>query len=143
LQASISARLPSWGRGWFDLATYSLSASLITTAGMPAWGLKSAILPVIAFGRPYSPVEGWRSGWQISPSYGWKFATQNYLSTQVQSRLMPFLTGARTPAPPLPVEVQREGGPAFLLCEEPKPKFASIRSRLPMLVQAVSAIASF
>jgi hypothetical protein len=56
---------------------------------------------------------------------------------------MPIVSGRQQPDPPLFVEVQRAGDTAYLVCEKPGRKFGAIRARLPILIQVVSAIASF
>jgi hypothetical protein len=143
LQASLSARLPTWGRGLYDFSTYAISVGFIATAGLPAWGVKSALLPVIALERPFNPADGWRSGWQVSPAYGWRLTLQSYASNQAIQRLMPLVAGSQQPDPPLFVEVQRAGDTAYLVCEKPGPKFGAIRARLPLIIQATSAVLSF
>lgn len=57
LQASVASRLPPWGRGIFEAATYFVSLNL---AGFAT--------PFLALERPVIPGQEWLSGFAISPA---------------------------------------------------------------------------
>src|SRR5918993_5673361 len=57
LQALLASRLPPWGRGIFETATYFVSLNL---AGFAK--------PFVALERPVLPGQEWLSGFAISPS---------------------------------------------------------------------------
>lgn len=91
LEASLSSRLPPWGRGVFELSTYAASVSLIGFARplLPVLSFtsKRSVLPVLALERPFSPGEAWQSGFVVAPQLGWRRSTASYVVTQVQRRL--------------------------------------------------------
>ena len=131
LQASISSRLPPWGSGIFELATYSASISVFAFAHpiLPLLALspKRPLLPVLVLARPFSPGEAWQSGFSIAPELGWKASALTYPATQVQQRLLPVLAGNRGLIPDLPVTVEGPNGEGVMLCEPPEPRFRTLR----------------
>jgi len=138
LAASLSSRLPPWGRGLLELSTYTASISLIAFAH-PLIPVLAAprFLPVLALQRPYTPGEGWQSGFVIAPQLGWQRSALSYAFTQLQHRL-------RAPVldPELEVAVERPQGAATLVCDEPKPRFAAWRNTAALAVRFLSAISS-
>jgi hypothetical protein len=139
LQASIAERLPSWGRGLLELSTYSASISLIAFAHpvIPVLGLtsKSTWLPVLALARPFSPGEGWKSGFAVTPQIGARGTGFQYASTQLEQRVLPVLAGDRGLVPGLPVTVHRPAGDATLICQPAKPRFAVLRTAASIALQ--------
>jgi hypothetical protein len=139
LQASLSSRLPPWGRGIFELSTYAASLSLLAYS-QPLLAFlsitsKRQLLLVLALERPFTPGEGWRSGFVIAPQLGWHQSAMSYAAAQLQHRLLPVLTGERGLETELPVIMERPQGDATLLCAPPKPRFAYLRIPAAMLVQ--------
>lgn len=68
--ASISSRLPAWGRGVFDASTYvvTFNALGLVTPFVGALPFLSKVpTPVLAFERPYVPGQGLLSGFAVSP----------------------------------------------------------------------------
>jgi len=102
-QASLSARLPILGAG--------LVASISLVA------LTHPALPVLSLMRPYSPSEGWTSGFLIAPQLGWRSLAVRYGATQAQRRIVAFLEGNRGLEPELPVTVQTPAREAVMYCE--------------------------
>jgi surface antigen-like variable number repeat protein len=146
LQASISSRLPAWGRGMFELSTYTASVSLLAFAHplLPflSASAKWPLLGVLALQRPYTPGEGWKSGFVFAPQLGWRSSALSYASTQIQHRLVPVLAGERGLEPLLPVAVERPQGNVMLLCEPLKPRLAGLRSAAALVVQFLGALPS-
>jgi hypothetical protein len=144
LQASISSRLPPWGRGAFELSTYAASLSLLAFSHplLPLLSVTSKrhFLPILALERPFTPGEGWRSGFVIAPQMGWRFPAMSYAAAQFQHRLLPVLTGGRGLETELPVIVERPQGDATLLCTPPKPRLFALRMAVAMLVQFPGAL---
>jgi len=139
LQGSISSRLPAWGRGMLELSTYSASFSVLAFSHplLPFLSIASTrhLLPVLSIERPYTPGEGWRSGFVIAPQMGWQLPLLSYAASQVQHRLVPPLMGDRGLEPDLPVIMERPQGEATLLCAPPKPRYAALRIGTAMLIQ--------
>jgi outer membrane protein insertion porin family len=140
LQASLSSRLPGWGQGMFELSTYVASISLAAfTHPLIPWLAASAVRfqPVVAIQRPFTPGEGWKSGFVIAPQIGWPRSALIYAVTQLQNRLLPAAL-----EPELPVTVARSQGDAAMLCEPRPPRFAALRLTAAMAARFLSAIAS-
>jgi hypothetical protein len=132
LEASLSSRLPAWGSGLVELGSYTASISLLAFARplvpllsvAPHWPL----LPVLALQRPYSPGEGWKSGFVVAPQLGWSGMSLRYSATQIEQRLYPWLAGDRGLTPELPVRVEGAREEAFLICEPRKPRLMPLRT---------------
>jgi hypothetical protein len=133
LQASISSRLPARGAGLFDLSAYIASFSLLAFAHpiLPLLSITSkasGILPVFALQRPFSPGEGWKSGFLIAPQLGWRATAVSYGATQIQQRLLPLLAGDRGLTKELPVTVVTAAGEGVMYCEPPSPSLSPLRT---------------
>jgi outer membrane protein assembly factor BamA len=140
LQGSLSSRLPPWGKGLLELSTYSASISLIAFAHplIPLLATSTKrFLPVLSLQRPFTPGEGWLSGFMIAPQLGWQLPALNYGIVQLQHRLRP-------PAvePELPVAVTLPRGTSALICEQPRPRLAAWRSIAVIAVRFLSVISS-
>jgi len=131
LQASLSSRLPAWGSGLFELSTYTASFSLVAFAHplLPflAIASKRPVLPVLAIQRPFTPGEGWMSGFFIAPQIGWQRTALGYGITQIQQRLLPRLTGDGALDDELQAPVRRPQGETVLMCDPPKPRLRNVR----------------
>ncbi len=147
LQASIMSRLPSWGRGVYELSTYSLSLSVLAFASplAPVLGLstKAALLPIVALRRPYSPGQGWKSGFFIAPQLGWQYMTLGYGITQLQRRAIPLLQGENSGVPDLVITVEGPKTEGPLFCAPPQPRFYVARRVGVVALQFLGALASF
>ena len=147
LQGSVGTRLPSWGSGLFELSTYYASVSLI---GFPAslarflpLGSIHGFVPILSLQRPYSPGEGWRSGFTIAPQLGWQASAISYGATQLGEHLAPLLLGEARFTPPLPITVERPNGDGELLCDPPKPRLAPLRVGAALLLQFAASVPVF
>jgi Surface antigen variable number repeat len=144
LQASIGTHLPRWGRGILELSTYTASYSVFAFASPLIPALKVATnklwIPVLSLQRPYTPGEGWRSGFAIAPQLGWRFMAAGYVATQIEQHLLPALNGDRGLVPELPVTVHRPSGDTMVVCEPPAPKLSALRSATGMALHALGAL---
>lgn len=131
LEASLRSRLPPWGSGLFELATYTASISVFAFAHpiLPLLAIDPLrkLFPVLALSRPFSPGEGWQSGFTIAPELGWRASAFTYSATQIQQRMLPVLAGDSGLVPELPVTVEGPSGEGVMLCEPPAPRFAKLR----------------
>lgn len=147
LQASISSRLPPWGRGIFELSTYSVSLSMFAFAHpiLPAWALASKypLLPVLALHRPFTPVGGWTSGWTFAPQIGWRGSALSYATVQIQQRTLPLLAGNRGMEPELVIKVERPDGEVPMFCDPPRPRFMGLRRAASLSVQFLGVFTAF
>ena len=142
LEGSISSRLPSWGRGLFDLSTYSLSLSMLAFPHplLPILNAPKALVPIGALQRPYTPGEGWKSGFLIAPQLGWKIAAFGYATTQMQQRLLPLVSGDRAIEPDLSVAVERPSGEAVMACEAPPPRLRALRTAATLAIRMMGSM---
>lgn len=129
LDGTISSRLPPWGRGLLELSSYTVSLSMIAFAHpiLPALSIvpKGTLVPVLALSRPFTPGEGWRSGFSIVPQLGWRASAIIYATTQIQQRLLPRLSYDREPD--LPVTVDGPNGDGTMFCQAPGPRLVPLR----------------
>jgi hypothetical protein len=143
LEASIRSRLPPWGSGVFELATYTASVSVFAFAHpilpLLAADPRRSLLPVLALTRPFSPGEGWTSGFFLAPQLGWRAPAVAYATTQLQERLLPILAGDRGLVPELQVTVEGPGGPGVMFCDPPAPRFAKIREGVAIGLRVLGA----
>ena len=142
-QASISSRLPPWGRGIFELATYAASISLFWFPKplIPILNAPKGFVPVLALQRAFTPGEGWRSGFAIAPQLGWRNFGVGYGLAQVEGRLQPVLAGSVVP--PLDVTVERSAGEAVMSCEAPKPRLWLMRDAASVGIRVLGAMMFF
>jgi hypothetical protein len=85
------------------------------------------LLPVLALSRPFSPGEGWESGFTIAPELGWKAPALGYSLTQMQQRLLPVLAGESGLVAELPVTVEGPSREGVMFCEPGPPRFGKVR----------------
>jgi hypothetical protein len=123
LTGTISSKLPYWSTYLISISMYAFAKPLIPIVNPPA-----RFLPVFALTRPFTPGEGWKSGFVIAPQLGWQNAGLVYLTSQLQGRLMPRLAGESSMGPELVVTVARPDGDVPMYCEMPKPHLYVLRS---------------
>jgi outer membrane protein assembly factor BamA len=135
LEGSVHTRLPAWGRGLLEASTYTVSLSLFAFVHplIPGIGLpKIPFLPIAALSRPYTPGEGWKSGFMIAPQLGWQYIVAGYGLTQLRHRLTPVLTGDRGLEPELAVTVETPASQTTMFCQPPAPRLYPVRNALAM-----------
>jgi outer membrane protein insertion porin family len=145
LQASLSSRLPPWGRGVLELSTYTASIGFYAFAKplIPIVAPPKRFIPVLAIQRAFSPGEGWKSGFVMAPQLGWKNGALSYASTQLQGRLMPMVGGERSAGPDLPVIVTRRSGEAVMYCAPAPPRFKALRAGVGLALHVLGALPAF
>lgn len=116
LQASISSRLPPWGRGVFEATTYFVS---LNVAGFAK--------PFLALQRPVIPGQELLSGFAVSPALSPRGMLRHYGLAHLESRIGPMLGGRRDEPLTVPVTsaglVQAEP----IVCVPPAPRLWWLR----------------
>jgi Surface antigen variable number repeat len=127
LEFSIGSRLPSWGRGVFELATYTAASNFMLLpkplASLLPFLPNKRFLALFTIRRPSLPGQAFLSGFTITPQYGWEGLAASYGISQARSFVTPLLASKRDEQPALPAGIERAGsnGPAGIMyCEEPK-----------------------
>ena len=116
LQASLASRLPPWGRGILEAATYFVSLNL---AGFGA--------PFLALQRPMIPGQELLSGFAVSPAMSPRAMLRHYGITHLAYRIGPLLDSYQEDPLAVPVTSagSQEGEP--LICVPPKPRLWWLR----------------
>ena len=143
LEASIRSRLPAWGRGFLELSTYTASISMFAFVKplIPFLGLpKLPFLPIAFLQRPYTPGQGWKSGFMIAPQIGWQYMVLGYGMTQLQHKLTPLLEGDRGLETQLPVTMETPSSQSTMFCQPPPPKMYPVRSALALALRLVASM---
>jgi hypothetical protein len=129
-EASISSRLPAWGRGVFDVSTYVVTFNLLALA-KPTIGilkfLSKAPAAVVMIERPVVPGQEWWSGFALSPTLSAHSTIAHYGRTQLGRGARAIL--ADNSPPPLAVPIAGKDGDTgeFLVCEPPKSRWRWFR----------------
>jgi hypothetical protein len=139
LGVSISARLPAWGRGLFEVSTYYLSMNLIGLAhpllnALPFWS-KGTPSVLLVLERPYLPGQAWLSGFAVSPALSLRSSLGYYGRTHLARGVRAVLVGEPNEAMGVPVstlaagEAAADGRPAAgeLICEPETPRLGWLR----------------
>jgi len=143
-QASISSRLPAWGRGVVDASTYLVTFNLLGLA-RPLLGvlplLSKAPPAAIVLERPYLPGQGWLSGFAVSPQLSARATIAHYGRTQMSRLVRTTLDG--TPAESLEVPITGSGPASgeLLVCTPPKPRLRWLRRGVLLATDIVLAVA--
>jgi hypothetical protein len=112
LQFAIGSRLPPWGQGLLELATYAVSAHLIflpKPLGSLIPGLPNRrFLPLLTIQRPLLPGQAFLSGFTIAPQTGWEGMLIGYGVSQARGFLNGAFESEHAYTPGLPVTVTHE-----------------------------------
>lgn len=135
LHATISSRLPGWGRGIFEASTYYVTFGLIGFSN-PVFRLlpvapKKSLRPLFVVERPYLPGQAAFSGFMVSPQLSARRMLANYGLTHLDRGALAAL-GADTPdSSGLLIPVERGAGQprhvGFLICDPPKTRARWLR----------------
>lgn len=143
VEASIRSRLPAWGSGMLEASTYTLSLSMFafTHAILPIGLPHIPLIPIAALSRPFTPGEGWKSGFMIVPQIGWQYMVLGYGVSQMEHRLVPILQGDRGLEPEIPVAVETPNSRTTMFCEPPAPRLAPVRTALVVGLRFIGSMA--
>jgi outer membrane protein insertion porin family len=143
VEASIRTRLPAWGAGLLEASTYTVSLSLFafTHAILPIGLPHIPLIPIAALNRPFTPGEGWKSGFMIVPQIGWQYMVMGYGVTQLEHRLIPILQGDRGLEPEIPVTVDTPNSRSTMFCEPAAPRFSPVRTALVVGLRFIGSMA--
>jgi hypothetical protein len=108
LRASLASRLPSWGRGLLDAATYFVSLNLL--------GWKR---PFFALTRPLLPGQEWFSGFAITPGLPARSMLWHYGRTHTAQALGGLLNGSTSAPLVVPINSPGRSDGAEVICKPP------------------------
>lgn len=139
-----TGRRPPWGRGLLELSTYTVSVGIFAFGRplLPILNAPKRFTPILALDRPFTPGEGWTSGFTVAPQLGWPNTAVGYGATQLEQRLMPLVSGERGIAPEIDVTVERPAGDTAMSCEPPKPRFGPLGVAGTMALRFLGTLAS-
>jgi hypothetical protein len=146
LQASISARLPGWGRGPFEASTYYLTFSVLgfsnpLVRALPI-GMKSRLPAMLVLERPYLPGQPLLSGFALSPQLSARRTLAAYGLTHLQRATETALIGGARNAADLLVPISRvdssgdigeSGRTRMLICHAPQPAHWRLRHAIALV----------
>ena len=116
LQASVSSRLPPWGRGVFEATTYFVS---LNVAGFAK--------PFLALQRPVIPGQELLSGFAVSPALSPRAMLMHYGRTHLANGIGTMLDGERDDPLGVPVTLAGPQQAEPLICVPPKPRLWWLR----------------
>ena len=116
LRASVASRLPPWGRGVFEAATYFVS---LNVAGFAK--------PFLAFERPVIPGQEWLSGFAISPALSPRGMLMHYGRAHFARGIGAVLDVDADDALAVPVVSEGRLKDEPLICTPPAPRLLWLR----------------
>lgn len=116
LRASLSSRLPPWGRGVFEAATYFVSLNFTGFAK-----------PFLALQRPVIPGQELLSGFAVSPALSPRAMLMHYGRTHLAHRIGTMLDGQWNDSLMVPVTSAGSLEAEPLICVPPKPRLWWLR----------------
>jgi hypothetical protein len=129
-QASISSRLPAWGRGALNASTYLVTLNMLALA-RPSLGVlkitSKAAPAAVLLERPYLPGQGLLSGFAVSPGLSVRTTVAHYGRTHVGRGLRAVLEDQSKQT--LAVPIVGTGRPAgeFIVCEPAQSRWRWLR----------------
>ena len=127
LKASIASRLPPWGRGFLEMATYFVS---LNTVGLGK--------PFVALERALVPGQEWLSGFAISPSLSPRAMAADYARRHALYALSGALDHGVDDPFSVNIESATGSAPASLTCKPPRPRLWWLRIAAQQLVAIYS-----
>ena len=119
-QASISSRLPVWGRGVLDTSTYLLTFNALALA-KPSLGIlklfSNAPPAVVLLERPLLPGQEWVSGFAVSPTLSLGTTSAYYARAQLGRGARAVLEDPSREALVVPVVGTDQPAGQFLVCQ--------------------------
>ena len=144
-QASISARLPTWGRGALDASTYLFTFNVLALAhsSLGVVTLMSKAPPaVLLLERPLLPAQEWLSGFALSPALSMRTTVAYYGRAQLGRGVRAVLEDETRDT--LAVPVVGSGRPAgeFLVCQPAQSRWRWLRRGAVHAIDLALAAAS-
>jgi hypothetical protein len=115
-QASLASRLPPWGLGVLEAATYFISLNVTGFAR-----------PFLALQRPLIPGQEWLSGFAVSPALSSQEMLMHYGRSHLAPRILTLIDGQRYDPLTIPVASAAPAAPQPLVCEPVKPRLWWLR----------------
>ena len=128
LQASVASRLPSWGRGIFEAATYFVSLNVTGFAK-----------PFLALERPVMPGQEWLSGFAISPALSPRGMLTHYGRAHLAHGIGAMLDVEMPDALAVPVTSEGRLKDEPLICRPPAPRLWWLRRGAAVAVNVALA----
>ena len=143
-QASISSRLPPWGRGVLDASTYVVSFNLLAAA-RPLLGLLPFLSKtppaLVSLERPYLPGQGLFSGFALSPAFSPRTTFVHYGRSQLGRGVRALLEEETTDSLAVPIVGIDGSAGKFLVCDPPKRRWGWLRRGvIPAIDLALAAV---
>lgn len=129
-QASISSRLPGWGRGLMDASTYLVTFNVLALArpplGIVTW-MSKAPPAVVLLERPSLPGREWLSGFAVSPAVSVQTTAAYYGRVQLGRGMRALFQNqaSETLAVPVVGSARRPG--EFLVCQPAQSRWRWLR----------------
>jgi Surface antigen variable number repeat len=128
--ASISSRLPAWGRGIIDASTYYATFNLLGLA-RPLLGVLPLVSKspptIVALERPYLPGQGLLSGFALSPELSARSTLAHYGRTQLSRIVRAMLDETSIDSLAVPITGSGQAAGELLVCNPPKPRLWWLR----------------
>ena len=141
LELAIGSRLPWWGQGIFELATYTAALHFMLLpkplAGLLPFLPKRRFLAVLTIQRPPLPGQPLVSGFAVAPQFGWQGLAASYGVSQARTLPSPPFQSRSALEPPLAVSV----GEGTMYCTIPKTALNRLRQVAGVAVSLGLAIA--
>lgn len=147
LRFDLGSRLPAWGRGIYELSTYTVSINLMLFA-KPIGTLipflpNKRFIQIFTIDRPLIPGQRWLSGFTIAPQFGWEGIVAGYAVSQLHTLVQGALQTDRALMPALPVTVAHDGHEGTLPCEPPRAPFDRVRQASDTAVNLLFSFVPF
>lgn len=147
LRFSLGARLPPWGRGLFEMSTYTVSANLMLLAKplgavMPFLPNRRFLWPV-SIERPMLAGQPWLSGFAITPQYGWPAILAGYGVSQARNLLRRVSDTSSAYTPPLSVTFAHGSREGTISCVPPQTRLDRARKIGALAGNSLLSIAPF
>jgi hypothetical protein len=126
--ASISSRLPAWGRGLFDASTYYVTFNALGLVRPLAAILPRGSRPLaIALERPHLPGQDWLSGFALSPQLSPAATVAHYGRTHASRFIGAVLEEFPIESMLVPITDADQIGASHLVCSPPRSKWRWVR----------------
>jgi hypothetical protein len=129
-QASISSRLPTWGRGALEASTYLVTFNVLALAhsSLGVLTLMSKTPPAaVMLERPFLPGQEWLSGLAVSPALSARTTVTYYGRTHLGRGVHAMLEDETRDTLAMPVIGGGRPAGEFLVCQSPQSRWRWLR----------------